>query len=189
MHFKKCARAVLVLGLLAVPYVLSGVLYAQAQQIQTPGVQFDLTPGVVTPGGDTQTGLGVSTEGSGNPATVGPVPAPATVSPFGTGSQNPITASPTTGGLGTGGTFPSPTSITNIQQLIDLVLNAMIQLAIPVLVLAFTYIGYLYVMARGDTSKVTKAHEALWYTIIGGGVLLGAKVIEVAIVGTITQLK
>ena len=41
-------------------------------------------------------------------------------------------------------------------------------------VLSFIYSGFIYVTARGNEDKITKAHKALLWTAVGTAVLLGA---------------
>lgn len=56
-------------------------------------------------------------------------------------------------------------------------------------VLMIIWAGLLYVTARGDTTKIARAHDALLWTVIGAAILLGATVISKAIQATIDQLK
>jgi len=58
-----------------------------------------------------------------------------------------------------------------------------------VAVLMIMYAGYLYVTAQGDPGKITKAHDALKWAVIGAAILLGAWVISTAISTTIDQLR
>ena len=51
------------------------------------------------------------------------------------------------------------------------------------------YAGFLYVTARGNSSKIEKAHNALLWAVIGAAILLGAWVISQAISSTIDQLR
>jgi hypothetical protein len=56
-------------------------------------------------------------------------------------------------------------------------------------VLAFIYSGFLYVMARGNSTKISEANKALLYTAIGTAVLLGARIISAVVGGTVQQLQ
>lgn len=58
-----------------------------------------------------------------------------------------------------------------------------------VAVIVVMWAGFLYVTARGDTTKIKRAHDALLSAVIGAAILLGAKVISAAIEKTIGQLK
>ncbi len=67
--------------------------------------------------------------------------------------------------------------------------NIILPLAGVLVVLAFIYAGFLYVLAQGDSTKVKKAHTAFLYTVVGTVLLLGAYVIQQLIEGTINQFK
>lgn len=56
-------------------------------------------------------------------------------------------------------------------------------------VLAFIYSGFQYVMAQGDTKKISDAHNALLYTAIGTALLLGSWTLANVIGNTIDKLK
>jgi len=50
------------------------------------------------------------------------------------------------------------------------------------------YTGFLFVMARGNPSKIEEARTALLWTLIGGVILLGAQGITLAIQETVTSI-
>ncbi len=75
----------------------------------------------------------------------------------------------------------APNIICFIQQIIDIILI----FALPIIVLAIIYAGFLIVTAQGDVAKVTKGREAFTWAVVGGVLILGAKVIMVAIKGTV----
>jgi hypothetical protein len=78
------------------------------------------------------------------------------------------------------------TSITNI---VAKLMKIVIDIGSVVAVLAFIYVGYLFVEARGNTSKLDKAKENLRYTVIGVAILLGASIIANTITTTVTNIK
>ena len=49
--------------------------------------------------------------------------------------------------------------------------------------------GFKYVTARGDTTQIKEARDALLYAVIGAAILLGARILSDAIGRTIEQLK
>lgn len=71
--------------------------------------------------------------------------------------------------------------------LLDLI-DILILFAIPLIILMIIYAGFLYVMARGNEEQVTRATRALTYAIIGGLLILGAKLLLEIIEGTVDQL-
>jgi len=74
-------------------------------------------------------------------------------------------------------------------ELLETVIN---QILLPIggmiVVMAFIYSGFLYVMARGKPADIQKAHAALLYTAIGAALLLGAWVFANVIKNTVEQL-
>lgn len=71
---------------------------------------------------------------------------------------------------------------------IQTILEGMLKIGIPIIALAVVYCGFLFVFARGNTEKVTKAKEALTYTLIGAAILLGSWAIAEMISATVTSL-
>jgi hypothetical protein len=69
-----------------------------------------------------------------------------------------------------------------------LVKNIVIPIAIPFLALSIIYTGFLFIQARGKPDKLTKAKEALKWTLIGGAVILASYVIATALQGTIADI-
>lgn len=77
--------------------------------------------------------------------------------------------------------------INSIPELIKTFLEGALKIGIPIIALAIIYSGFLFVFARGNSEKLTKAKDSLLYTIIGAAILLGswaiAKMIQVTITG------
>jgi hypothetical protein len=67
-------------------------------------------------------------------------------------------------------------------------LDAVVYLGSIFLTLAIIYVGFLFVMARGNEEKIRGARSALVWTVIGGLILLGAKAIGLVISATVTGL-
>ena len=84
--------------------------------------------------------------------------------------------------LGTGGPQTIP-------DFIKAVVNIVLVVGIPIIALAIIYTGFLFVQAQGNSEKLTKAKNALVYTLIGGALLLGAFVIANAIGTTVDNIK
>ena len=79
-------------------------------------------------------------------------------------------------------------SITSIPGLIQTILEGALKIGIPVIALAIIYCGFLFVKARGKPEEITKAKDALLYTLIGAAILLGSWAIAKMISATITGL-
>ena len=117
-----------------------------------------------------------------------------------TGSTGPGTTTGSTGpGTTTGAADPSinvkinnplgQNGPQNIQDFIKAIVQIVLYIGIPIVALAIIYTGFLFVSAQGNSEKLTKAKNALLYTIIGGALLLGAFVIANAIGSTVDEIK
>jgi hypothetical protein len=82
----------------------------------------------------------------------------------------------------------NPIGQSDIVSFITNVLNGIIKIGIPVVALAIIYCGFLFVAARGNSEKLTKAKEALFYTLIGAAILLGAMALAHLVSDTVTSL-
>jgi hypothetical protein len=78
--------------------------------------------------------------------------------------------------------------VTDVPGLIHTILTGALTVGIPVVALAIIYCGFLFVAARGNSEKLTKAKDALLWTLVGAAVLLGAWAIASMISATVTGL-
>lgn len=76
----------------------------------------------------------------------------------------------------------------SIPELIKVILEGVLKIGIPIIALAIIYSGFLFVFARGNPEKLTKAKDALLYTLIGAAILLGSWAIAEMISATVTGL-
>ncbi len=79
--------------------------------------------------------------------------------------------------------------INDIPGFIKALLEGVLKIGIPIIALAIIYCGFLFVAARGNSEKLTKAKDALLYTLIGAAILLGSWAIAQMISATVTGLK
>lgn len=77
---------------------------------------------------------------------------------------------------------------TDINGFIHNFLTGVIEIGIPIVALAVIYSGFLFVAARGNTEKLTKAKDALLYTLIGAAILLGSWAIAQLVSDTVASL-
>lgn len=90
---------------------------------------------------------------------------------------------------GTGETIANPLKgITSLPDFLKVLLAAVIQLGEVVIVLAFVWIGFLFVKAQGAPAELKKAREAFFWTIIGALILLSANAILAVVQSTATSL-
>ncbi|MDO8513974.1 MAG: pilin [bacterium] len=83
---------------------------------------------------------------------------------------------------------PLNSNFSTIPAFIAGALKVLVIVALPVIALFIVYSGFLFIFARGDPTKLTKAKENFVYVIIGALLILGAWVIATLIGGTVTQL-
>lgn len=82
----------------------------------------------------------------------------------------------------------NPLKVNTIQDAIKLFVNAIVRLAIPVIVIFFLWSGLMFIFARGNPEKIRVAKNMFFYTIIGTLLILGAWTITNALVGTVNSI-
>lgn len=82
----------------------------------------------------------------------------------------------------------NPAAFENVQELMAAILSAVVQIAIPFLVLAIMYVGFLFVAARGNPGKLAEARQALFYVLLGALIILGSETLSRILSGTIKEL-
>jgi hypothetical protein len=87
-----------------------------------------------------------------------------------------------------GTVIENPTSVNSISDFIIRILQAMVRLGLVVVAFFILLAGFMYISARGNTSKLNEAHENFKYVIYGAVLILGAWVIATIIGGTVTQV-
>jgi uncharacterized membrane protein (DUF373 family) len=83
----------------------------------------------------------------------------------------------------------NPLKAENIAEFFNDIIDILLIFAIPLIVFFIIYAGFMYVTARGNESTISKAHMALLYALIGGVLILGAKVLIEVIEGTVNALR
>jgi|SRR3989344_8340066 len=81
--------------------------------------------------------------------------------------------------------FCNPINSKDFYALIEAILLVLWKFGIPILVLFIVFAGFKYVTAQGNEAKVEEATKALWWSVVGGAVLLGARVIAAVIKATV----
>jgi hypothetical protein len=80
------------------------------------------------------------------------------------------------------------TNATSIPGLIETILKGVLAIGTPVVVLAIIYCGFLFVKAQGKPEEITKAKDALLWTIVGAAILLGSWALAQMISSTVLAL-
>lgn len=109
------------------------------------------------------------------------VPIVSFAQPFGTNPPDSNTQGKIVNPLGANGPDSIPAFIQKL-------LEGMLRIGIPVVALAIIYCGFLFVAARGNTEKLSKAKDALLYTLIGAAILLGSWAIAILISETVRAI-
>lgn len=78
--------------------------------------------------------------------------------------------------------------VEKVQDALVLIIDILLTFALPLIVLYIMYAGYLFVTAQGNPGEVTKARTALLWAVVGGVIVLGAKIIIGVIQTTATAL-
>lgn len=90
-------------------------------------------------------------------------------------AQTPVTGS--SGGQLVGGAaakLQNPIRYDTFSEFVEAVIKAAVEILMPFVVLAFIYSGFLFVKAQGKEDEITKAKTAIYWSVIGAFILLGA---------------
>lgn len=80
----------------------------------------------------------------------------------------------------------NPLKISTIQELIDLILNWLLIIAVPLATIVIVWAGVVFMTSKGDREKVAKAKKILIYALIGVIILLLAKGMSYTIANFLT---
>lgn len=83
----------------------------------------------------------------------------------------------------------NPLNASSFPAFLSGILNTIVDISLPILVLAIIYDGYLFVMSQGNPEKIEKAKQAITWTLLGAALVLGAFVIARVITGTFNNIK
>lgn len=83
---------------------------------------------------------------------------------------------------------PFEGKVNDIPDLLFKIIDVLLVFAIPLIVLYIMYAGYLFVTAAGNTEQISTAKNALLWAVVGGVVILGARLIFNIIKETIKPL-
>ena len=96
---------------------------------------------------------------------------------FGTGGS---------GGCSNGGGLSNPLrNICSFEDFVELLLQAVISIGLPIAVLFIVYSGFLFVTAQGSETKIQKAKDVFFYTVIGVTIFLGSWALALIVKNTI----
>ena len=104
-------------------------------------------------------------------------------------NQNTGSLNTNTNNSGSGLQNPIKGGVSTVPGLLNLIINSLI---IPIggviVVFMIIYTGFLFVLARGDESALTKAKSSLVHTAIGAAIILGAFALSAIIESVLGQI-
>jgi len=68
------------------------------------------------------------------------------------------------------------------------ILQYVIRIGAIAVILMLVYVGFLFVVARGNSEKLVEARKALLWTVVGALILLGAEAISYSIQATVQAI-
>lgn len=83
---------------------------------------------------------------------------------------------------------PLNSNISTIPQFIEGFLRAIVIIALPLITIFIVYAGFKYIAARGNSGKISEAHENFKWVVIGATLILSAWILATLIGGTVSQL-
>jgi hypothetical protein len=86
------------------------------------------------------------------------------------GSSNPVTGSSPV--INT--QLTNPIKAKSFSELIGMLISSVIYILSPFLVLAFVYVGFLFVQAQGNGTKLKEAKDAFLWTVVGAFIFMSA---------------
>jgi hypothetical protein len=91
-------------------------------------------------------------------------------------------------GSSPGGALVNPLGTASLQTFLLDILGIVIQVGTYAIILMLVFVGYKFVAAQGNPGKIDEAKKALFWTVIGGLILLGCQAIALAIQATVTAI-
>lgn len=82
----------------------------------------------------------------------------------------------------------NPTNFKSLAQVVTAVVNIAQILLIMATVMYLIYAGLMFVTARGEASKITKARDALLWGLVGAALILAARVLVTTLQGTVNNV-
>ncbi len=83
---------------------------------------------------------------------------------------------------------PLGASGSTLEGFLGSILDIVIRIGTIVVILMLVFVGYKFVVARGDPGEIKAAKDNLLWTVVGALILLGAKAIAIGIEATVKAL-
>ncbi|MEW5908047.1 MAG: TrbC/VirB2 family protein [Patescibacteria group bacterium] len=82
----------------------------------------------------------------------------------------------------------NPLNAQSFSQLVEGIADIVFKIGFPIMVIFIIYAGLLFVTARGNEEDLKKAKRTFFWALIGSAIILGAKLIAIAIRNLITSI-
>jgi len=82
----------------------------------------------------------------------------------------------------------SPITQPSLAALLISVIRVIIMIAVPIVVVAIVYSGFLFVTAGGNEQKITQAKQIIFWSLVGAFVLFGAEMIAEIVCNTVETI-
>lgn len=79
--------------------------------------------------------------------------------------------------------------VNDIGSFIKKILDIVLTIGIPIVAIFIIYSGFLFVVAQGNSEKLSEAKKSLGYTLLGAAILLGSWILAQALQSTVEQLQ
>jgi hypothetical protein len=83
----------------------------------------------------------------------------------------------------------NPIAANSFPKLLELILNIIIDVGLPIIVISIIFVGFKYVTAQGKPAEIAKAHQAFTWVMVGTAIVIGARVIVAIVTNTVSQIK
>ena len=85
-----------------------------------------------------------------------------------------------------GGVITNPITDATLGSLLQTILGAVVEVGIVLVAGSIIFAGFKYVTARGNTSKIQEAHKAIFWTVVGSAIVLGAYAVRQIVADTVS---
>ncbi len=75
----------------------------------------------------------------------------------------------------------NPIEADTFLELVEAIAKAITAIGMPLVAIFLVWAGFLFVTARGNEEQLKRAKTAFYWTLVGGAVVIGARVLAIAI--------
>jgi hypothetical protein len=106
-----------------------------------------------------------------------------------TGNPPGTTGNPPLPNVGSPNVLTNPLRANSLTELFMQIIDILLVFAVPIIVFFIILAGFKYVTAGGNSEKIQGATRALTWAVVGGVLILGAKVLLTVIQNTVNALR